>query len=28
MITRYYGYEGSMHIRENSSSDFLKKRAK
>ena len=23
MITRYYGYEGNMHIRENSSSDFI-----
>ena len=23
MITRYYGYEGSMHIRENSSSDYI-----
>ncbi|WP_321343965.1 cytochrome c biogenesis protein CcsA [uncultured Draconibacterium sp.] len=23
MITRYYGYEGTMHIRENSSSDFI-----
>ncbi|MDX8340199.1 cytochrome c biogenesis protein CcsA [Draconibacterium sp. IB214405] len=23
MITRYFGYEGSMHIRENNSSDFI-----
>lgn len=23
LITRYYGYEGTMHIRENSSSDFI-----
>ena len=23
LITRYYGYEGSMHIRENSESDFI-----
>ncbi len=23
LVTRYYGYEGTMHIRENSSSDFI-----